>query len=91
MMHYPYSCNYALKVFIVQRIFFCKMYLYKLQVYFPYVFTFNLNAGFNHINFTLGFFFSEVSKSVVSLKPLLLSASECVGIELLKTFSSDEM
>ena len=46
----------------------------------------------------LRFFFSEVSQSAVfvlyvnlSLKPLFLSASEYIGIELQKMFSSDEM
>ena len=49
-------------------------------------------------NFLLCFFFSEVSQSAVfvlyvnlSLKPLFLSASEYIGIELQKMFSSDEM
>ena len=63
-----------------------------------FVFTFNENSGLNHIIFLLRFFFSDVSQSVVlglyikvSLTPLLLRASEYLGIELIKTFLSDEM
>ena len=63
-----------------------------------FVFTFNENAGLNHITVLLRFFFSKVSQSAVfvlyvnlSLKPLFLSASQYIGIESQKLFSLDEM
>ena len=63
-----------------------------------FVFTFNENAGLNRITFLLRLFFSKVSQWAVfvlyvnlSLKPLFLSASQYIGIELQKLFSLDEM
>ena len=78
---------------------FGKYLFTSLKTIFPtFVFTFNENGGLNHITFLLHFFFSKVSQSAafllyvnLSLKPLFLSASVYIGIELQKMFSSDEM
>ena len=63
-----------------------------------FLFTFNENGELNHITSLLGFFFTEVSQSAVFVlyvnllsKPLFLSTSEYIAIELQKMFSSDEM
>ena len=89
---------FLLKIFC-RGFSFGKCLFTSLKNIFPtFVFTFNENGGLNHITFLLRFFFSGVSQPAVlvlyinlSLKPLFLSASEYIGIELQKMFSSDEM
>ena len=60
-----------------------------------FLFTFNENGELNHITSLLGFFFTEVSQSAVFVlyvnllsKPLFLSTSEYIAIELQKMFSN---
>ena len=102
MLHYRWSYKWPLKVLlkILRRGFsFRKSLFTSLKNIFPtFVFKFNEHGGLNHITFLLLFLFSEVSQSAVfvlyvnlSLKPLFPNASEHIGIQLQKMFSSDEM